>query len=275
MSGLVTIRRSSAQSRAAPAPSRGLARAICTRKQSAITPMSEMTNASIQRNPLVCSQRIRNTSSAVMKMPISSGMPKTRLSPMAVPMTSARSVAMIASSASAQRGQRHPAREGVAAGLRQILAGADRQPRAERLQDDRHDIGEQRDRKQRVAETGCRRPATSPSCRGPCSRRPRDSPAPGRSGNGARPICRPAPEWSGTRRPAAACESRAARRGAGGLWCPWSPTSSCQSLLAAEALTRHPAIANHSHFMMQIEMISQVAGLESQRAGTPRRSCAA
>ena len=42
---------------------------------------------------------MRNTSSAVMTTPISSGMPKIRLRPIAVPITSAMSVAMIAISA--------------------------------------------------------------------------------------------------------------------------------------------------------------------------------
>jgi hypothetical protein len=40
----------------------------------------------------------------------------------------------------------------IAAGLRQITARADGQPRRQRLQDDRHDVGEQRHEQQRVAE---------------------------------------------------------------------------------------------------------------------------
>ena len=47
---------------------------------------------------------MRNTSSAVMTTPISSGMPNSRLRPIAVPITSARSVAQMASSASSQSG---------------------------------------------------------------------------------------------------------------------------------------------------------------------------
>ena len=47
---------------------------------------------------------------------------------------------------------RHRARKCVAAGLRQIAAGADAEPRAQRLQQDRHQVGQQRDGQQRVAE---------------------------------------------------------------------------------------------------------------------------
>ena len=57
-------------------------------KQTAITPSRVMMKASTQRKPRFCRYRIRNTSSAVMMTPISSGMPKSRLRPMAVPMAS-------------------------------------------------------------------------------------------------------------------------------------------------------------------------------------------
>ena len=63
-----------------------------------------MISASIQRKPLFCSHRIRNTSAAVISTPISSGMPNRRLSPIAVPITSAKSVAQIATSARSQSG---------------------------------------------------------------------------------------------------------------------------------------------------------------------------
>ena len=49
---------------------------------------------------------------------------------------------------------RHPARKGIAAGLREVAPGADAEPRAQRLQHDRHQIGQQRDEQQRVAEFG-------------------------------------------------------------------------------------------------------------------------
>ena len=46
------------------------------------------------------------------------------------------------------------ARKGVAAGLRQVPARSDRQPGAQRLQDDGHDVGHQRHGEQRIAELG-------------------------------------------------------------------------------------------------------------------------
>ena len=103
MSGLVTICVVGAKPRIT-CPQSGSAMAICTTKQTAMTPSSVMMKASIQRKPLFCSYRIRNTSAAVMMTPISSGMPNSRLRPMAVPMTSARSVAQMAISARNQSG---------------------------------------------------------------------------------------------------------------------------------------------------------------------------
>ena len=45
-------------------------------------------------------------------------------------------------------------RIGVAAGLGEVAAGGDRHPGAQVLQDDRHDVGEEGDEEQRVAELG-------------------------------------------------------------------------------------------------------------------------
>ena len=73
---------------------------------------------------------------------------------MAVPITSAMSVAMMAISASQPQRIGRPARIGVAAGLRQVAAGGDGEARAQRLQHDRHDVGDERDDEQRVAELG-------------------------------------------------------------------------------------------------------------------------
>ena len=47
---------------------------------------------------------------------------------------------------------RDPARKRIAAGLRKVTAGADTKPRTKRLQHDRHQIREHRDRQQRVTE---------------------------------------------------------------------------------------------------------------------------
>ena len=73
---------------------------------------------------------------------------------MAVPITSAMSVAMMAISASRPQRVGGPARVGVAAGLREIAPRGDGEPRAQRLQHDRHDVGDERDDQQRVAELG-------------------------------------------------------------------------------------------------------------------------
>ncbi len=87
------------------APQSGSAIAICTAKHAAITPSSATTKASTQRKPSHCRPRMTNTSTAVISTPISSGIPNSRLSPIAVPMISARSVAVIAISANSHSGQ--------------------------------------------------------------------------------------------------------------------------------------------------------------------------
>ena len=86
------------------APHSGSASAIWIAKQTAMTPSSVTISASIQRKPMFCIHRIRNTSSAVMITPSSSGMPNSRLSPIAVPITSARSVAQMAISLTTHSG---------------------------------------------------------------------------------------------------------------------------------------------------------------------------
>ena len=73
-----------------------------TAKQTAIEPISTMTKASSHRNPLFWSRRISRTSRAVRITPQSSGMPNSRFSAMAAPMTSARSQAAMAISQSTQ-----------------------------------------------------------------------------------------------------------------------------------------------------------------------------
>ena len=83
-------------------PMSGRERMISKRKQTPTVATSVITSASIQRNPLFCRARMRMTSSAVIAIPHGSGMPKRRLSAIAVPMTSARSQAAIAISQSTQ-----------------------------------------------------------------------------------------------------------------------------------------------------------------------------
>ena len=87
-----------------------------------------------------------------MMTPYSSGTPSSSFRPIAVPITSARSVATMASSARTQRPKETGARKGIAAGLREVAVGRDREPRAERLQDDRHQARDERGEEQRVAE---------------------------------------------------------------------------------------------------------------------------
>ena len=66
---------------------------------------------------------------AVRQTPQSSGMPNSSCSAMAAPSTSARSQAAMAISQSDPEDERRPARVRVAAGLRQIAAAGDAQPR--------------------------------------------------------------------------------------------------------------------------------------------------
>ena len=87
-----------------------------------------------------------------MHTPQTSGMPKSRFSAMAEPMTSARSQAQIATSHRIHSTNETGARVVIAAGLREVAAGDDAELRAERLQQDRHQVREQDDAEQRVAE---------------------------------------------------------------------------------------------------------------------------
>ena len=98
------------------------------------------------------SQRISRASSAVSTTPSSSGMPNSNCSAMAVPISSARSVAQMAISASTHSATLTGRGKAVAAELRQVASGDDAEARAEGLQQHGHQRGEQRDGKQRVAE---------------------------------------------------------------------------------------------------------------------------
>ena len=77
---------------------RGAAATTCTPKQTAITISSAMMNASRKRKPLFINSSSRNASSAVINAPAISGMLNSSCSAIAVPITSARSQAMIAAS---------------------------------------------------------------------------------------------------------------------------------------------------------------------------------
>ena len=75
---------------------------ISNRKQAPTVATSVMTSASSMRKPRCCNVRMINTSAAVIRMPHVSGIPNSRLSAIAVPITSARSQAAIAISQSTQ-----------------------------------------------------------------------------------------------------------------------------------------------------------------------------
>ena len=83
-----------------------------------------------------------------------SGRPNSRLSAIAAPITSARSQAAIAISHSSQSTMVDRPRVAVAAGLREVAAAGDAEPRRQRLQQDRHQVRDHDDAEQRVAEPG-------------------------------------------------------------------------------------------------------------------------
>ncbi len=76
---------------------------ISNRKQPAMVAISATTSASSSRKPLCCRNSTISTSSAVIAMPHGRGIPNSRFSPIADPITSARSHAAIATSHSTQR----------------------------------------------------------------------------------------------------------------------------------------------------------------------------
>ena len=65
-----------------------------------MTPSSAEITASIGRKPRDCKARIRKVTTAVSRPASQSGMPNSRLKPIAAPINSARSVAMATSSIS-------------------------------------------------------------------------------------------------------------------------------------------------------------------------------
>ena len=87
-----------------------------------------------------------------MATPIGIGMWKSRLRAMADPITSARSQAVMATSASSQRAIADTARVVVAAGLREVPAGRDAEFGREGLQKHRQKVRDEDDTEQRVSE---------------------------------------------------------------------------------------------------------------------------
>ena len=134
-------------------PQSGSAMAIWTMKQSAITPSSVMMNASIQRKPCLQPQDQEHVERGDEDADL-----ERDAEDQIEPDGGADDFGEVGG-ADGELGQHperpcQPARESIAAGLRQIPAGADGEARAQRLQDDRHDVAQQRDGQQRVAELG-------------------------------------------------------------------------------------------------------------------------
>ncbi len=96
---------------------------------------------------------------------ISSGMPNSRLSPIAVPITSARSVAQMAISAISHSGTDTARGNASRHACARSRPGRDAKPRAQRLQDNRHDVRHQRDGEQRAAKLGAARERGRPVAR--------------------------------------------------------------------------------------------------------------
>ena len=113
--------------------------------------ISAMTNASSSGSPCAAAQDQQHVQRGEAHAP-DSGMWNSRFSAMAEPITSARSQAAMAISAQTHRMNDTGRRIVVAAGLGQVAAGDDAELERQRLQQDGHEVGEQDDRKQRVAE---------------------------------------------------------------------------------------------------------------------------
>jgi hypothetical protein len=83
-----------------------------------------------------------------------SGSPNSRLSAMAAPITSARSQAAMATSHKQPQDDGDRPGVAVATGLREIASAGDAQPRRQRLQQDRHQVGQHDHAEQGVAVLG-------------------------------------------------------------------------------------------------------------------------
>ena len=81
-------------------PTSGAAIKICIKKATKIIPTSAMINASILRMPSFCKYSNKNVSSTVRLTPHTNGKPVSNCMPIAIPKTSARSQAAMATSAS-------------------------------------------------------------------------------------------------------------------------------------------------------------------------------
>ena len=136
-----------------------------------------------------------NETTAVIRPAANSGMPKSRLSAIAAPTNSARSVAIATISACTQRPRVTRPREVLAAQLRQVAAGRDADLRRQVLDQHRHQVrGEQRPTAA-CSRTWRRRRCSWRSCPGRRRRCRRRTP-----GRGRRASCASARAPAGARR---------------------------------------------------------------------------
>ena len=117
-----------------------------------ITPTNEAITASSLRKPRLCSPRMTNAATPTSSAAGKSGRPVSRLMPIAAPTNSAMSVAIAISSACTQspnvtrRGNRSRQTSG------QVHPGRDPELRAHRLDQHRHQVRDEDDPEQQVAE---------------------------------------------------------------------------------------------------------------------------
>ena len=125
---------------------------ISKRKQRPIVAISVMTSASSTRTPRFCSDSSSSTSKPVTSTPTAIGQLNSRLSAIAEPITSARSHAAMAISQSDPERDRDGPRIVIAAGLREVASGDDAELGREPLEQHGHEVRQQDDAEQRVAE---------------------------------------------------------------------------------------------------------------------------
>ena len=109
------------------------------------------------RCPRVCSSRIANATTAVIRPATNGGTPKSRLSAIAAPTNSARSVAIAIASACSHSPNVTGLLEVLAAQLRQVLAGGDAGLGRQVLDEHRHQVRGDDDPQQHVAVLGAAR----------------------------------------------------------------------------------------------------------------------
>ena len=201
--GLVTISGVGISPPAIAAPCLGCASASSNAKQPAMMISRATMNASSLRKPQRCSaQDQEHVERGDARRPRPAACRTAACSAIAVPITSARSQAMIASSHSTHSAKLTGRRIMGAAGLGEVEAGDDAEPRRQRLQHHRHQVRQQDDRQAACSRRPSRRRCRSPSCPGPYSRPRPDSPARRRRTGAGGMVLLAAPQRYGGCRPA-------------------------------------------------------------------------